>query len=407
MLSWPSTTPLVPGQAHLAVPDCVAAPPAMKRFYSLSVKISGVFVDTDEIPSVSVMEGDSVTLYTDVTELQEDDEIEWRFNGILIATVSRDPNGISVWVNTDGALKDRLQLENQTGDLKIRNIRNTDSGQWKINILSTRGSTSKTFYISVVPVGEVKSVSVLEGDSVTLNSNINEIQRYDVIRWRFEHQNHPVAEINRKAGIFNTYDGADRRFRDRLQLDCFTGSLTIRNIGTRHSGLYEVDISSTDIKHTIHKSFNVTVSDAVKSLSVKEREYVTLQAVTEIQSNDHILWLFGDTVLAEIHKADQRFSTSDGPDERFRGRLKLNNQTGSLIITNTRTTDSGLYELKISSSRYTINRRFIVTVTGLSPAAVAGIVVGVILVAAAVAALVINHRRKISELEGQSSKYHT
>uniref|UniRef100_A0A673LIS8 Immunoglobulin domain-containing protein n=1 Tax=Sinocyclocheilus rhinocerous TaxID=307959 RepID=A0A673LIS8_9TELE len=201
---------------------------------------------------------------------------------------------------------------------------------------------------------EIPSVSVMEGDSVTLYTDVTELQEDDEIEWRFN------GILIATAGIFNTYDGADRRFRDRLQLDCFTGSLTIRNIGTRHSGLYEVDIT---FPYSLLCVF-VVVTDAVKSLSVKEREYVTLQAVTEIQSNDHILWLFGDTVLAEIHKADQRFSTSDGPDERFRGRLKLNNQTGSLIITNTRTTDSGLYELKISSSRYTINRRFIVTVTG-------------------------------------------
>ncbi|KAL0161504.1 hypothetical protein M9458_045229, partial [Cirrhinus mrigala] len=73
--------------------------------------------------------------------------------------------------------------------------------------------------------------------------------------------------------------------------------------------------------------------------------------------------MFGGTVIAEIDKAAQQFSISDDPDGRFRDRLKLNNQTGSLTITNTRTTDSGLYELKINSSRRTINRRFTVTVT--------------------------------------------
>ncbi|XP_052446724.1 uncharacterized protein LOC127988157 [Carassius gibelio] len=378
----------------------------MKRALSVSIFLfMGVFVDTDKMQSVSVLEGDSVTLYTGVTELQENDEIEWRFKGILIATISRDPKSKSERVNTDGALKDRLQLENQTGDLKIRNIRNSDSGEWKINIFSTRGSPSKTFYISVVPLDELKPVSVLQGDSVTLNSTITEIQRDDVIRWRSEHLNTPVAEINRMEEIFNTYDGPDGRFRDRLQLDCFTGSLTIRDIGTSHSGVYEADIRIGSSGYTTHKTFNVTVSDAVKTVSVVEGETVTLQTVTEIQKDDLIQWMFDGTVLAELYKADQHFFTSDGPDERYRDRLELDHQTGSLIITDTRSTDSGLYELKIISSRRIINRRITVTVSGpgLSPAAVAGIVGGVvtvvILVTAAVIPVVIKHRRRIAELE--------
>uniref|UniRef100_A0A671MKV3 Immunoglobulin domain-containing protein n=1 Tax=Sinocyclocheilus anshuiensis TaxID=1608454 RepID=A0A671MKV3_9TELE len=202
---------------------------------------------------------------------------------------------------------------------------------------------------AVVSADAVKPVSVLVGDSVTLLTGLTYI--HDVIQWRSDHQNSPVAEIDRKAGLFNTSDG---RFTDKLQLDCLTGSLTIRNIGTRHSGLYKADISSS--KHTIHKTFNVTVRDAVKSELVTKGETVTLQTnVTEIQKDDQILWIFGEIVIAEINKAAQRFN---------KGRLKLNNQTGSLNITNTKTTDSGLYELKISSSRHIILRRITVTVTG-------------------------------------------
>ncbi len=106
----------------------------------------------------------------------------------------------------------------------------------------------------------MKSVSVKVGDSVTLNTDLTEIQRDDEIQWKFEHQNSPVAEINRKARKISTYDDTDGRFRDKLQLDYLTGSLTIRNIGIKHSGLYEADISTSSSKHTIHKTFNVTVS---------------------------------------------------------------------------------------------------------------------------------------------------
>ncbi len=106
------------------------------------------------------------------------------------------------------------------------------------------------------------SVSVNVGDSVPLHTDLTYIQRDDVIRWRFGQQKSLVAEINIRAGIFNTFDGPDERFRDRLQLDHQTGSLIITNITTTDAGLYEAEISSTRSSYTIHhtQSFNVTVS---------------------------------------------------------------------------------------------------------------------------------------------------
>ncbi|KAL0153104.1 hypothetical protein M9458_051598, partial [Cirrhinus mrigala] len=110
-----------------------------------------------------------------------------------------------------------------------------------------------------VAVPAVKIVSVLVGDLVSLQTGLTEIQRDDVIQWRFEHQNSPIAEINRQTRRASKYDDADKRFRHRLKLDYLTGSLTIGNVGTSHSGLYEVDISTSSSRHTIHRTFNVTV----------------------------------------------------------------------------------------------------------------------------------------------------
>ncbi len=94
-------------------------------------------------------------------------------------------------------------------------------------------------------------------------------------------------------------------------------------------------------------------SDAVTYVSVMEGDSVSLQTHTELQTHDQISWIFGlsETRIAEIIKDTGRFSTYEGPDGRFRDRLKLDHQTGSLTITNTRTTDSGLYQIFISGSR--------------------------------------------------------
>jgi len=100
---------------------------------------------------------------------------------------------------------------------------------------------------------EVKSVSVTEGDSVSLNTDITEIQRDDHILWMFGPQETRLAEIYiQPIKYFNS-----ERFRDRLQMDSQTGSLTIRNIRSDLTGLYKVQILST--RGNSYKRFNVTV----------------------------------------------------------------------------------------------------------------------------------------------------
>ncbi|XP_042605631.1 uncharacterized protein LOC109077101 [Cyprinus carpio] len=86
---------------------------------------------------------------------------------------------------------------------------------------------------------EVKSVSVLEGDSVTLQTGLNK-EQYEVILWNFN--DIQIAEYDQDIGAICLYDGEDGRFRDRLKVDYETGSLTITNITTEHAGRYEADI---------------------------------------------------------------------------------------------------------------------------------------------------------------------
>ncbi|XP_073717885.1 SLAM family member 5-like [Misgurnus anguillicaudatus] len=109
---------------------------------------SGVF--GDEVKSVLVMEGDSLTLQTD-TKLQRDHLILWMFGPqeTVIAEINKEANKFLKYDNVlDGRFRDRLQINNQTGDLTITNINTEDSGLYHINIRSNR-ITSHRFNVIV------------------------------------------------------------------------------------------------------------------------------------------------------------------------------------------------------------------------------------------------------------------
>ncbi|XP_050951422.1 uncharacterized protein LOC127154068 isoform X1 [Labeo rohita] len=240
-------------------------------------------------------------------------------------------------------------------------------------------------------------VSVMNGDSVTLHTEV-ERKHQESIKWYVRSVR--VAQIS--EDFFCTdikCKEVNERFRDRLKLDNQTGSLTITDITNTDSGEYKLIISSSS-----EKIFNVSVTDApaTELYEKKEGESVTLNAGVIKQPNNVMTWYFNETLITEITGDQSKICTDDLCNKRFRDRLKLDHQTGSLIITNVRITDSGDYKLKINinSSTFSITRvkRFSVSITavpdsGLPAAAVAGVVVAVLLVAAVAAGVVYRNRR--------------
>ncbi|XP_057181193.1 uncharacterized protein LOC130548442 [Triplophysa rosa] len=106
--------------------------------------------------------------------------------------------------------------------------------------------------------GEVKSVSVMEGRSVTLHMNDTKIQNDTLIMWTFGPQETLIAKVRANNTVTHA-DVLDGMFRGRLQVDDQTGSLTITDITTQHSGLYHMTISG---QQKTSYTFSVTVYEA-------------------------------------------------------------------------------------------------------------------------------------------------
>ncbi|XP_065099323.1 uncharacterized protein [Paramisgurnus dabryanus] len=123
-----------------------------KMFYTSLVlclwTLLGVF--GDEVKSVK--QGDSVTLHTDITEIQTEDEIEWWFEMIRIARIKRSRNINPTYEdknNKTQIFKDRLKMNNQTGDLTIINITTQHTGLYQLYINIGNQETVKRFNVTV------------------------------------------------------------------------------------------------------------------------------------------------------------------------------------------------------------------------------------------------------------------
>ncbi|XP_067260129.1 muscle M-line assembly protein unc-89-like [Chanodichthys erythropterus] len=327
--------------------------------------VDGVF-GSDKVISVSVMEGDSVTLRTDLTEIQGDSKIIWNYGTEIIAKIQEGNPSLP---NSDEKFRDRLKLDEQTGSLTITNIRSEHAGDYSVDVKTTISKSTILFKVTVHD--HVDSVPVMQGDSVTLHTGVTDIQRDDPILWKFGDQIILTDRLN--AAV-------DERWRN-IDLNDQTREITIRNIRTDQSGDYKMEFNS--IRMILHKKFSVTVGgvfsdekDGVKTVSKKTGTDVLLDThVTKIQNDDiSIEWTFGPQNIS-IAKLDGKSKNKiyNYNDLRFKNRLYLQIETGDLTISDANSEHSGLYQLKIMNNTYTIQKRFSVTVSDSgSSAAVSG-----------------------------------
>lgn len=100
-------------------------------------------------------------------------------------------------------------------------------------------------------------------------------------------------------------------------------------------------------------------------MSKMEGKPITLDTShIKIQGYDQILWEFEGQIIAEIDQGKNLFLHHDSRVERLKGRLQLDKNSGSLTISFSRKTDSGVYHLQMNSRSYTLQRNISVTVSG-------------------------------------------
>ncbi|XP_016314414.1 uncharacterized protein LOC107667286, partial [Sinocyclocheilus anshuiensis] len=378
-----------------------------QRIIFLSLLLLGGVCNAETDETMSVMEGDPVILHTNLSEILNDDTILWGFGPkeSVISQIARKNDLTSFFVADEVSFAGRLQVDQKTGSLTIRNTRNRHSGQYKLTI-SREKTTSRIFHVDVfdvvVETDGVKSVSVTEGESVILQNDATELQKNDLIVWRFGDKGILLAKIDVETNKLSL-NHADERFRNKLQLEQ-NGSLTITNARPEHTGLYEVQIRGRDSSQRFLVSVSADlgwsstvmagivvavlllagllaavviyyrrmISQLQKQVAEEEKvegmegRTVVLNTGTTLQNGDEIKWWFGDDKNPITQNSEWAIKTTDincdVTDERFRNKVQLGGGTGDLIISYIRTIHSGVYKVQISGKTRIKNKRFIVTV---------------------------------------------
>ncbi|XDV23710.1 hypothetical protein PO909_028168, partial [Leuciscus waleckii] len=160
---------------------------------------------------------------------------------------------------------------------------------------------------------EIQSVSVMEGESVTLHTSVDKIHE-EYILWKYGAEKYIIAESSRKYGIL-TYNGTDGRFRDRLKLDDQTGSLTITNTTTEHAGDYQLEIigqtlTSKTFSVSVYARLPVPVISRNSSQCSSSSSNCSLLCSVVNVCDATLSWYAGISVLSSISVCDLSISLS-------------------------------------------------------------------------------------------------
>ncbi|XP_051764525.1 SLAM family member 5-like isoform X9 [Ctenopharyngodon idella] len=373
----------------------------------------GVSGAEDAVKTLSVTEGDSVTLHAGLTETQKDDLILWTFgpDSTRIAQINKMINKVSLYNDAlDGRFRDRLKLDDQTGSLTITNTTNTDSGLYKLQIFggkevppkkfsiivsarlpipvisrdcsSSSSSSSCLLLCSAVNVGHV-TLSWYKGNSLLSSISVSDLSISLSLPLEVEYQdkntyscvlNNPISNQTQHLDITHLCHtcSAPGFSAGVIALVCVCALAVAAGLCGfyyyhQHKMSKQADqVDQPDEEHIQLTNGVFIEKDEIKSLFVIEGESLTLYTdVTEIQENELIRWKFADSekrhcaefvVIAKWYKTNNEEYLYN--EEIFKDCLKLDHKTGSLTITKITPKHYGHYKLHITSEGQNISKTF-------------------------------------------------
>ncbi|XP_043078932.1 SLAM family member 5 [Puntigrus tetrazona] len=198
----------------------------------------------------------------------------------------------------------------------------------------------------------------MEGDSVTLYTDVAEIREGSNIVWKYGAGNSRIAKIKKYKHFVPEYNDTYERFRDRLKLDDQTGSLTIMNISTQHAGDYQVEINGAKLTS---KTFSVSVYARlpvpviITNSSNCSSSSSSSSLLCSVVNVGHVTlsWYKGNSLLSSISVSDLSISLSLPLEVEYQDKNTyscvinnpIRNQTTHLDISRLCHTCSGTTEL--------------------------------------------------------------
>ncbi|XP_008301124.1 CD48 antigen-like [Stegastes partitus] len=261
-----------------------------------------------EEPPVTKRDGETVTLHLNQTAHQSKDYL-WTYGQhqpVLAITIVT--NGQITLVNGT-RFGNRLQTNIETASITISNLTVNDSGIFLVQVLTETGTLLQRFNLTVHD-NTVINVNVLDGNNVTLDPGIKELQKHHTVKWTKGRDF--VGTLIAQWKDFKTF--INETFKDVLQLNEHTGALTFTSVTRDLAGYYCVKMLIGSELYILRQYF-ITVYELVPKPHITPAN----ASITYQLANDGICYAIcsvrnAPEVTLSWYKEEKKLNESRDPD---------------------------------------------------------------------------------------------